>query len=106
MITREEVKHIAKLARLGLTEEEVGRFQKELSAILDYIGKLKEADVSGVEPTSHSVLIENIMRKDNPSGADTEIRKKIIKQFPEGDKDYLKVRPIIKLPFMEAKIWN
>jgi aspartyl-tRNA(Asn)/glutamyl-tRNA(Gln) amidotransferase subunit C len=106
MISKDEVQHIAKLARLGLTEEEVGRFQKELSAILDYIGKLKEADVSGVEPTSHSVLIENIMRKDNSSGADTEIRKKIIKQFPEGDKDYLKVRSIIKLPFMEAKIWN
>ena len=67
MITREEVQHIAKLARLGLTEQEVEKYQKELSAILGYIEKLKEVDVSKVEPTSQAVLLENIMRKDEKS---------------------------------------
>jgi len=85
MLTKEEVKHIAKLARLGLTEKEVEKYQKELSAILDYIGKLKEADVSGVEPTSHSVLLENVTRKDEVF----QFNKKLI----EG---YLKVKSILK----------
>ena len=63
MITREEVQHIAKLARLGLTEQEVEKYQKELSAILGYIEKLKEVDVSKVEPTSQAVFLENIFKK-------------------------------------------
>ena len=67
MITKEEVQHIAKLARLGLTEKEIEKFQKELSSILDYIEKLKEVDISGIEPTSHSILLENIMRNDKES---------------------------------------
>jgi len=64
MISKEEVKHIAKLARLGLTEEEIEKFQKELSAILDYIEKLKEVDIEGVEPMSHSIKLENVTRQD------------------------------------------
>jgi aspartyl-tRNA(Asn)/glutamyl-tRNA(Gln) amidotransferase subunit C len=52
MISEEEVKHIAKLARLGLTQVEVKKMQKELSSILDYIKKLKKVDVSKIEPSS------------------------------------------------------
>ncbi|MDP2664107.1 MAG: Asp-tRNA(Asn)/Glu-tRNA(Gln) amidotransferase subunit GatC, partial [bacterium] len=48
MISKEEVKHIAKLARLGLSDKEIGKFQKDLSSILDYVEKLKKVDVSGV----------------------------------------------------------
>ncbi|MEK9135030.1 MAG: Asp-tRNA(Asn)/Glu-tRNA(Gln) amidotransferase subunit GatC [Patescibacteria group bacterium] len=64
MLSAEEVKHIAKLARLGLTEKEVEKYQKDLSDILGYVEKLKEVNIEGVEPTSHSVLLENITRKD------------------------------------------
>ncbi len=74
MITTEEVKHIAKLARLGLTEKEVEKYQKDLSAILGYVEKLKEVDIEGVEPTSHSVLLENVMREDKAS----KFEKKLI----------------------------
>lgn len=85
MLAKEEIKHIAKLARLGLTEKEIERFQKELSKILDYVEKLKEVDVSKVEPTSHSFLLENITRKDEVF----KFNKKLI----EG---YLKVKSILK----------
>ena len=85
MLSKQEVQHIAKLARLGLTEKEIGKFQKELSATLDYIEKLKEVDIEGVEPTSHSVLLENVTRKDEVFKFD----KKLI----EG---YLKVISIFK----------
>jgi len=97
MITREEVQHIAKLARLGLTEQEVEKYQKELSAILDYIEKLKEVDISGVEPTSHSVLMENVVREDkiSPTSAKaTSGREKIMELFPEKKDGYLKVKSI------------
>ncbi|MDO8424660.1 MAG: Asp-tRNA(Asn)/Glu-tRNA(Gln) amidotransferase subunit GatC [bacterium] len=97
MISKEEVKHIAKLARLGLTEDEIGKFQKDLSSILDYIEKLKEVDVSGVEPMSHSVLEtagEQGGRKDEVKSADSETRNGIIGQAPEAKDGYLKVKSI------------
>lgn len=93
MLTREEVEHIAKLARLGLTAQEIEKFRKELSAILDYIGKLKEADISGVEPTSHSVLVENITRKDEVQNPKSKIQN-LIDLMPETKDGYLKVKSV------------
>lgn len=97
MITKEEVKHIAKLARLGLTEEEVGKFQKDLSSILGYIEKLKEVDISGVDPMNYSALKEDAGtgRGDEVRAADSETRKKIIEQAPETKDGYLKVKSIL-----------
>ena len=53
MINKKEVNHIAKLARLGISEKEEKKFQKDLSSILDYFNCLQEVDVSGKEPTFH-----------------------------------------------------
>lgn len=72
-IKKEEVQHIAKLARLGLTEKELEKHQKEFSKILDYVEKLKEVDVSRVEPTSHPFRKENVMRKDEVSRGDNKL---------------------------------
>lgn len=58
------VEHVARLARLALSEAEKARMQAELSAILAYIDKLKELDVDGVEPTSHAVPLVDVMRED------------------------------------------
>jgi aspartyl-tRNA(Asn)/glutamyl-tRNA(Gln) amidotransferase subunit C len=66
MIDREQVLHVARLARLRLSDEEVSRMQGELSTILDHIEKLNELDLDGVEPTSHVVEIENVLREDVP----------------------------------------
>lgn len=94
MISRQEVQHIAKLARLGLTEKETEKYQKELSSILDYIEKLKEVDTSGVKPTSHSILIENVMRKDE--NQDSRISQKLMELAPETKNGHLKVKSILK----------
>jgi len=93
MISKEEVKHIAKLARLGLTETEIGKFQKELSLILDYIEKLKELDVSDVKPTSHSIEMENITRKDEPR-PEKERAGTLLESAPETKNGYIKVKSI------------
>jgi len=98
MISKQEVKHIAKLARLGLTEKEVEKFQKELSSILDYFEKLKEVDVSEIEPTSHPFQMENMMRDDeSPASLKTTAGKeKLLGLAPETKEGYLKVKSITR----------
>jgi aspartyl-tRNA(Asn)/glutamyl-tRNA(Gln) amidotransferase subunit C len=66
MIDREQVLHVAKLARLKLSDEEVERMSGELSAILDHVDNINELDLEGVEPTTHVVPLENVLREDEP----------------------------------------
>jgi len=67
MLSRDQVLHVAKLARLELTEDEMGRFGGELSKVLDHIEKISElGDLADIEPTSHVVAVENALRADEP----------------------------------------
>lgn len=61
-----DLKHVARLARLALTEEELKKFETQVSAILDFVDRLKEVNVDGVEPTSHPLAIEDVFRDDAP----------------------------------------
>ena len=63
-ITKQEVEHVAKLARLELSEQETDRMTDQLSNILTYVEKLNELDTKGVEPTSHVLAINNVARDD------------------------------------------
>jgi aspartyl-tRNA(Asn)/glutamyl-tRNA(Gln) amidotransferase subunit C len=65
-ITREQVLHVAALAQLGLSEDEVTRLSEQLSAILESVGKIAELDLDGVEPTSHPLDIVNVFGDDVP----------------------------------------
>ena len=64
MIERKDVEHVARLARLALTDAEIERMREQLNGILAYIEKLNELDTSDVEPTSHAVPLVNVMRDD------------------------------------------
>ena len=66
MIDREQVLHVARLARLQLSEEEVERMNEELSGILVHIERIGELDLEGVPPTSHVVPMTNALREDVP----------------------------------------
>lgn len=66
VIDREQVLHVARLARLRLTDDEVERMAGELSGILDHIEKIGELDLDQVEPTSHVLALENVLRADEP----------------------------------------
>jgi aspartyl-tRNA(Asn)/glutamyl-tRNA(Gln) amidotransferase subunit C len=66
VIEREQVLHVARLARLRLSEAEVERMSGELSGILDHVGRISELDLDDVEPTSHVVDLENVLRPDEP----------------------------------------
>jgi aspartyl-tRNA(Asn)/glutamyl-tRNA(Gln) amidotransferase subunit C len=94
-IDKKEVEHIAKLARLSLTEKEIEKYQKELSQILEYIEKLKEVDVSNVEPTFHPLKVKNVMRKDTEIKKGIEKIKKLIESMPERKEGYLKVKRVL-----------
>ncbi len=66
MIDREQVLHVARLARLELSDEEVERMAGELSGILEHVDRIAALDLDGVEPTSHVVPLENVLRSDDP----------------------------------------
>jgi len=69
MISRQEVEHVARLARLHFDEEELARLQPELGQIIEYVEQLAELDLSGLEPTSHAVPLRNVLREDVPAQA-------------------------------------
>ena len=66
MISREDVEHVARLARLALSEAEKDRMREQLNAILAHIDALRAVDTAGVAPTSHAVPVVNVMRDDEP----------------------------------------
>ena len=65
-ISRDEVVHVARLARLALTEEELDRFAGQLGTILEAVGKVAELDLSDVEPTLHPLALSNVWAEDEP----------------------------------------
>jgi aspartyl-tRNA(Asn)/glutamyl-tRNA(Gln) amidotransferase subunit C len=66
VIDRDQVLHVAKLARLKLTDDEVERMASELSGILEHVEHINELELEDVEPTSHVVAVENVLRPDEP----------------------------------------
>jgi len=66
VIDRDQVLHVARLARLRLTEDELERMPGELSKILEHVEKMGELDLDEVEPTSHVVALQNVLREDEP----------------------------------------
>jgi aspartyl-tRNA(Asn)/glutamyl-tRNA(Gln) amidotransferase subunit C len=66
VIDRDQVLHVARLARLRLEEAEIDRMSRELSSVLDHIEKISELDLEGVPPTSHVIDVENVLRPDEP----------------------------------------
>jgi aspartyl-tRNA(Asn)/glutamyl-tRNA(Gln) amidotransferase subunit C len=65
-ITREQVVHVARLARLELSEDELERMREQLSAILEAVGKVAQLDLAGVEPTAHPLDLVNVLAEDVP----------------------------------------
>lgn len=96
MISEDQVKHIAKLARLGLTDKEKEKFQKELSAILDFVEKLEEIDTSKVEPMTGGTSLVNVIRKDEIKPKIKDQRVKILKNVPKRERDFIKVKAVFE----------
>jgi aspartyl-tRNA(Asn)/glutamyl-tRNA(Gln) amidotransferase subunit C len=81
VIDREQVLHVARLARLELSDAEVEKMASELSGILDHVERIGELDLSGTQPTSHVVELENVLRPDEPRPSWP--RERILEQAPD-----------------------
>ncbi|MGP7819437.1 Asp-tRNA(Asn)/Glu-tRNA(Gln) amidotransferase subunit GatC [Niallia sp. 01092] len=93
-ITIEEVKHVANLARLAITEEEAAKFQKQLDAIISFAEELNEIDTEGIEPTSHVLDMKNVLREDKATkGLPVE---EVLRNAPEHQEGQIKVPSIIE----------
>jgi aspartyl-tRNA(Asn)/glutamyl-tRNA(Gln) amidotransferase subunit C len=93
-LSPEKIEHIAKLARLKLSEEEKEQYAEELSVVLDYIEKLQEVDTTDVEPTAQVTGLENVVREDKAKEVSKEKRKHLIKEFPQREGRMLKVQEV------------
>jgi len=81
VIDREQVLHVARLARLALTEEEVETMARELSGILEHVDRISELDLDRVDPTDHVVDLENVLRPDEPRPSWP--RERMLEQAPD-----------------------
>lgn len=92
-ITKKEVEHIAELARINLTEEEKSKLEKELSAILKFVEKLKEIDTDRVEPLTGGTTLENRIREDEQIEKTLEGKQtELVRQMPDRKESWLKVK--------------
>jgi aspartyl-tRNA(Asn)/glutamyl-tRNA(Gln) amidotransferase subunit C len=94
-ISTEDVKHVAKLARLRFTDEEITPFTKQFNDILGYFSKLKAVDTSRIAPSTHAVNVTNAFRED--SEKDSIPAEKALQNAPDAEKGYYKVPKIIKV---------
>jgi len=93
-LTREDVLKLARLARLDLSEEEIGLFQNELGAVLEYITQLQRADVTGLEPTTQVTGLKNVMRPDTVRDYGVN-RDELLRLAPQTQDGQLKVKRMI-----------
>ena len=95
-LAKQEIQHIAKLARLELDDAELEKYGGQLSAVLDYIGQLKEVEVKGVLPTAQVTGLENVLRDDEIANWDQEEIELALKDAPEREERFIKVKRVIE----------
>jgi aspartyl-tRNA(Asn)/glutamyl-tRNA(Gln) amidotransferase subunit C len=94
MISRADVEHVAALARLGLTDDEIDRMQGQLNRILEAIGQLQSVDTSAVGPTAQVIALENVMREDAARPSMT--RDAALANAPLREGDHLRVPVVLE----------
>jgi aspartyl-tRNA(Asn)/glutamyl-tRNA(Gln) amidotransferase subunit C len=92
-LTREEVQHVALLARLGLSDQELETLADQLSAILDHMRALNELDTSEIPPTAQVIPLRNVMRPDEPSSSLPV--EAVLQNAPRADGAYFRVPPVL-----------
>ena len=93
-ITIDEVKRLADLARIAITEDEAEKFTEHLKSITTYVDQLKEVDTEGVEPTIHGLDMKNVMREDKPEKWTTQ--EEVLKNAPDHQDSQFRVPSILE----------
>lgn len=92
-LTADDVRHIAALTRLGLSDDEVDMMREQLSSILKVFESLQQVDTDGVEPTGHTTEVRTVMREDEAHESLT--REQVLDNAPDSEAGYVRVRPIL-----------
>jgi aspartyl-tRNA(Asn)/glutamyl-tRNA(Gln) amidotransferase subunit C len=95
-LNKKEIQHIADLARLELSDEELVTYGGQLSEVLNYIEQLREVDTAGVEPMAHVTGAENVLREDEVSEWDLSEKEEALNQAPEVEEREVKVRRVLE----------
>ncbi len=95
-LSDKDIKHVAKLANLTLSEKETEKFQKQLSSVVDYIESFKEVNTKGVEPTSQTTGLKNVKRKDQIDTSDCLSNKKALSGTDKSSNGYFIVPGIFE----------
>lgn len=95
-LTKQEVEHIAKLARLELTENEKELYSKQLSSVLEYMEILNELDTDDVAMTSQVTGLTNVKREDEVEDCTRELREKLLNEAPDRQMDFIKVKGVFE----------
>jgi aspartyl-tRNA(Asn)/glutamyl-tRNA(Gln) amidotransferase subunit C len=93
LISKEEVRHIARLARLKLSEDEVEKFTEQLSHILEHAARVRELNLDGLEPLTHAVDRTNVMREDEVK--EGLLSEEALKNAPDREGDFFRIPPIV-----------
>ena len=93
-LTPEEVLHIARLARLGLTDAEIDKFSAQLSNLLENFEILQQVDTSGVPPTAQPIPLQNVVTGDEAT--DSLPQSEILANAPRKDDNFFRVRPVLE----------
>jgi aspartyl-tRNA(Asn)/glutamyl-tRNA(Gln) amidotransferase subunit C len=95
-VSGKEVEHVAALARLALSLDEVDLYTVQFNDILDYINRLKDVDLDNIEPARHPQPLSNILREDQVVPGSAAMREAILREAPEQEDGFFKVPPVIE----------
>ncbi len=95
-VNKKDVEHVAALARLTFSSEELELYTEQFNDILDYINRLNEVDLENVEPTSHVQPLKNVLREDCAITSSTDLREAVLREAPAAEHGYFKVPPVIE----------
>ncbi len=95
MISSKEVQHIAKLARIQLSDQELEKFQRDLAQIVEYFQRLRQVDVSNIAPMTHSIPLRNVARTDDAHPEDSSILEQMIALAPALKHGFVKIQAIL-----------
>ncbi len=95
-LSKSQIKHIAKLARLDLSDKELKTYGNQLTDILNFVEKLQQVNTVGVEPMAHTTGAENIFREDEPTNWDKQEVNNALDQAPELEDREIKVKRVLQ----------
>jgi aspartyl-tRNA(Asn)/glutamyl-tRNA(Gln) amidotransferase subunit C len=95
-LSREEILKISELAHIKLADDEIETFRHQMSSVLEYVDRLAEVDVKGIEPAAHITGVSNVLRDDVVMPTDAATRKALLDSAPAREGDLIKVKAVFK----------